>query len=338
VIVAILPWNFPLALFVRKVAPALLTGNTVVLKPSEATPVVALEMMKLAEACDLPAGVLNVVVGEREIGEALVASPIAGLVTLTGSTRAGKAVMAAAAGNLTQVSLELGGKAPAIVWTDADLDLAVDSILQARHMNTGQVCTCAERVFVHESRFDDFVSAYSKGVEGLTMGDPAGEFDLGPLVSETQRDKVVASTEQALASGATAVVEGGIPTDGDFQNGSWIKPTVLVDVDPEMKVMTDETFGPVTPIVPVSSLDQVVDFANESRAALASYVFSFDTRVIRHFTRRMDAGEVYVNRSIGEALQAFHSGHKESGIGGEDGRHGVLKYTNIRSVYERFPD
>jgi lactaldehyde dehydrogenase/glycolaldehyde dehydrogenase len=336
VVTAILPWNFPLALFVRKAAPALLTGNTVVVKPSELTPGVALRMARLAERAELPAGVLNVIVGDAATGARLVASPRTRMVTLTGSTRAGKAVMAAAAEHLARVSLELGGKAPAIVWADADLELAVDAIVQARHLNTGQVCTCAERVFVHADVHDDFVARYAERVRALRIGDPAGDVDLGPLVSAPQRDKVAAIVDEALAQGATAVVPGGRPGGAAFARGHWLAPSVLVDVAPSMRVMTDEVFGPVTPIARVGDLDEALAAVNASRYALAAYLFSNDHALVMRASQELECGELYVNRSIGEALQAHHSGHKESGIGGEDGLHGVLKYTQIRSVYHRY--
>jgi lactaldehyde dehydrogenase/glycolaldehyde dehydrogenase len=336
VVTAILPWNFPLALFARKAAPALLTGNAVVVKPSELTPGVALRFARLAERAELPAGTLNVVVGDAATGASLVASPLTSMVTLTGSTRAGKAVMAAAAEHLTRVSLELGGKAPAIVWADADLDAAIDAVVQARHLNAGQVCTCAERVFVHESVHDAFVAGYAERVRTLRVGDPSGEVDLGPLVSAAQRAKVVAATDEALAEGASAVVAGGRPEGSAFARGHWLSPTVLTDVQPRMRVMREEVFGPVTPIARVRSLQEAIDAVNGSRYALAAYLFSNDHALVMRAAQQLDCGELYVNRSIGEALQAHHSGHKESGIGGEDGLHGVLKYTQIRSVYHRY--
>jgi lactaldehyde dehydrogenase/glycolaldehyde dehydrogenase len=336
VVLAILPWNFPLALFFRKVAPALLTGNTVVVKSSELTPGVALLAARLAQEADLPPGVLNLAVGGRALGASLVASPRVGLITLTGSTRAGKAVMAAAAENLARVSLELGGKAPAIVWADADMEQAVESILAARHLNGGQVCTCAERVLVHADAYDDFLAAYSARVGGLTVGDPTGEVDLGPLVSRPQLEKVEAAVDEAVEGGATAVLEPERPSGAGFERGHWLTPGIFTDLDPTASLLRDETFGPITPIVRVEGIDQVLAMANGSRYALAAYLFSNDFRLISELSERLDCGELYVNRTIGEALQAHHSGHKESGVGGEDGLHGVLKYTQIRSVYQRY--
>ncbi|HEX4730669.1 MAG TPA: aldehyde dehydrogenase family protein [Solirubrobacterales bacterium] len=338
VVLAILPWNFPLALFARKAAPALLTGNTVVVKPSELTPMTGLYMARVAEEAGLPAGVLNLTVGDRALGDALVRSPEVGMVTLTGSTRAGKQVMAAAAENLTRVSLELGGKAPSIVWSDSDLELAVESIVGARHLNSGQVCTCAERVFVHDDVYEDFVSAYAARVEQLVVGDPAGEVDLGPIVSSDQLEKIEAAVEDAIDGGATAVVAPARPSGAEFMRGNWITPGVFTDLDQSAKLLREETFGPITPIVRVDSLEQVLALANDSRYALAAYLYSNDFRLITELSQHLECGELYVNRSIGEALQAHHSGHKESGIGGEDGLHGVLKYTQIRSVYQRYRD
>lgn len=336
VVLAILPWNFPLALFFRKVAPALLTGNTVVVKPSEVTPGVALLAARLAQEADLPPGVLNLAVGGRALGAALVASPRVGLITLTGSTRAGKAVMSAASENLARVSLELGGKAPAIVWADADLEVAVESILAARHLNGGQVCTCAERVLVHADAYDDFLDAYARRVGELTVGDPTGEVDLGPIVSGTQLEKIEAAVDEALSGGATAVVEPGRPSGAGFERGHWLSPGVFTDLDPGARLLREETFGPITPVVRIEGIDQLLAMANGSRYALAAYLFSNDFRLISELSERLDCGELYVNRTIGEALQAHHSGHKESGVGGEDGLHGVLKYTQIRSVYQRY--
>jgi lactaldehyde dehydrogenase/glycolaldehyde dehydrogenase len=258
------------------------------------------------------------------------------MVTLTGSTRAGKAVMAAAAENLTRVSLELGGKAPAIVWADADLDQAADSILAARHLNGGQVCTCAERVLVHADAYDDFLAAYARRVGDLTVGDPSGEVDLGPIVSRPQLEKIEAAVDDAVDRGATAVLEPIRPGGAGFERGHWLTPGILTDLDPAARLLREETFGPITPIVRVDGVEGVLAMANGSRYALAAYLFSNDFRLISELSESLECGELYVNRTIGEALQAHHSGHKESGVGGEDGLHGVLKYTQIRSVYQRY--
>jgi lactaldehyde dehydrogenase / glycolaldehyde dehydrogenase len=337
VVGAICPWNFPIALYFRKIAPALTTGNTVVLKPSEETPLSSLALTQLIEEqCALPAGVLNVVTGDAAVGRALVGHPSVDMITMTGHRDTGKKVMADAARNLTRVSLELGGKAPAIVLRDADMAMAVEAIVTARHTNAGQVCTCAERVFVEQAVFDEFVDAYATRATALQVGPPSGEVDLGPLVSRAQADKAAAAVARAVEEGASIVAGGGRPDGGDFSRGFWFAPTVLTGVQPEMDVMTEEVFGPVTPIMAVDSMEEALQHANASRYGLSAYVFSSDYSSVQRAVRDLDFGEIYVNRTHGESVQAHHGGFHESGIGGEDGKYGMLKYTQLKTIYHRF--
>ncbi len=337
VVAAICPWNFPLAVLCRKLAPALLTGNTVVAKPSEVTPLSTLAFARLVdEHLDLPAGVFNVVTGARETGEALVRSPLTSMVSFTGHRDTGKGIMAAAAADLTRVALELGGKAPAIVWRDADLDLAVSSIIEARHANAGQVCTCAERVLVHRDVLGPFTERYVAAAEALTLGDPTGAVDMGPLVSAPQLAKTEAAVARAVEEGATVATGGGRPGGEGFERGFWHAPTVLVDVDPSMDVMREETFGPVTPIVGIDSLEESLAVANDSRYGLSAYLFSRDYGTVMRTVEELDFGEIYVNRTLGESIHAHHSGYKESGIGGEDGKWGLMRYTQIKTAYHRY--
>jgi lactaldehyde dehydrogenase/glycolaldehyde dehydrogenase len=334
VVVAICPWNFPLAVLCRKLAPALLSGNTVVIKPSEISPLSTLAFVRLIEQhADLPPGVVNVVTGARSTGEALVVSPLADMVTFTGHRDTGKAVMRAAADNLTRVSLELGGKAPAIVWRDADLSVAVPAIVNARHYNAGQVCTAAERVLVHTDILEAFTEAYVAAVGALRQGDPRGPVDIGPLASEAQLRKVEATLDRAVAEGASIVQGTKRPR---FESGYWHQPVVLRDVEPGMRVMEDETFGPITPIAGVSSLDEAISIANASRYGLSAYIFSRDYQAIMRSIDELQFGEFYVNRSIGESVHAHHSGYGESGIGGEDGKWGLLRYTQIKTAYHHY--
>ena len=338
VVVAICAWNYPLAGFFRKLAPALLTGNAVVTKPSRTTPLASLRAMQLiAEEVELSAGVLNFLVGGTSVAEALVGSPLTNLVTMTGSTDTGKRIMANAATHMTRVSLELGGKAPAIVWKDADLDTATAALVTARHTNAGQVCTAAERVFVHVDVLEAFVAGYVDAVRRLKLGDPRSEStDMGPLVSGEHREKVEAAVADAVDRGATVAIGGSRPSGGEFARGYWLEPTVLTDVDPGMSVMADEVFGPVTPIVGVGTLDEALALANDSPYGLSAYVFTNDYRTALRVEQELEYGEIYVNRTLGEAMQAHHSGHRQSGTGGEDGKHGLLRYTQLRSVYHRY--
>ena len=260
VVAAICPWNFPLAVLARKLAPALLTGNTVVVKPSEVTPLSAIELFRLIdEHLELPPGVINLVTGGPSTGAALVSDSLTSMVSFTGHRDTGEAIMASAATNLTRVALELGGKAPAIVWRDADLDLAIPALVAARHHNSGQVCTCAERVLVHNELLETFTERYVGAVEALRLGDPKGAVDMGPLVSAAQLEKTIAAVEHARGEGASVVSGGGRPAGDAFAKGYWHAPTVLRDVSPQMRVMHEETFGPVTPILGIDSLAEAVE-------------------------------------------------------------------------------
>jgi lactaldehyde dehydrogenase/glycolaldehyde dehydrogenase len=337
VVAAICPWNFPLAVLCRKIAPALLTGNTVVAKPSEVTPLSTIEAFRLIDRnAGLPPGVLNLVTGGPETGAALVASRQTSLVSFTGHRDTGKQIMASAARNLTRVSLELGGKAPAIVLKDADLDVAVPAIVLARHQNAGQVCTSAERVLVHADLVESFTDRYIAAVEALTVGNPTREVDVGPLVSAAQLEKTTAAVARAIEDGAVVATGGGRPAGPDFQSGYWFSPTVLREVRPDTRIMVEETFGPVTPIVRIGSLDEALDIANASRYGLSAYVFSRDYATVMRSVNELQFGEIYVNRTLGESIHAHHAGFKESGIGGEDGKWGLLRYTQIKTAYHHY--
>ena len=337
VVAAITPWNYPVTLFVRKAAPALVTGNTVVLKPSSDTPLSSIRLMELIdEEVDLPPGVLNLVSGDKQVGQQMVTDPRTDMVTMTGSTQAGKSIMRDAAADLTHVSLELGGKAPAIVWKDADVEAAVDDILTARVTNAGQVCTCAERVYVHSDVREEFEDRYIAAAESLTIDDPMNDPDMGPQVNSRE----VESTQQAVADardqGASVLTGGDRPGGDDFEQGHWFLPTVLTDVDNDMRVMQDEVFGPVTPIMEISSLDEAIDLANDSQYGLSSYVFTDDYRTAMRVAEDLHFGETYINRTLGESWQGYHKGWNESGVGGDDGKHGVLEYTQLKTVYHNY--
>ena len=334
VVAAICPWNFPLAVLCRKVGPALVTGNTVVVKPSEVSPLSTLELIRMAdERLELPPGVLGVVTGAGATGRALVRSPLTSLVSFTGHRDTGKEIMAAAAANLTRVSLELGGKAPALVWRDADLDVAVPAIVAARHTNAGQVCTSAERVLVHSDVSEEFTERYVEATGALTLGPPSGSVDMGPLASSAQLAKTKGAVERAVAEGARVVAGGRRPLAEPFERGYWYEPTVLANVRPEMEIMVEETFGPVTPIMAIDSLDDALALANDSRYGLSAYVFSRDYPTVMRSVAELDFGEIYVNRTLGESVHAHHAGYKESGLGGEDGKWGMLRYTQVKTAY-----
>ncbi len=337
VVAAITAWNFPIALFVRKVTPALVAGNAVVVKPTEIAPLSTLLLMRLIDQeLGLPPGVLNVITGAGATGQALTHNARTNMVTFTGHRDTGKRVMADASANLTRVALELGGKAPAIVWRDADIAQAVEALAAARFGNSGQICTCAERAFVHESVFDEFVTRYAAAAAALRLGDPMTDVDLGPLASRGQYDKALAAVRRAKEEGANVIVGGGRPQGSGFDRGYWVQPTVVTGVAPAMDIMREEVFGPVMPVARVSSYEEAFSIANDSRYGLSAYMFTSDYKTAMRAAQDLDFGELYINRANGEQVQAHHTGHKELGLGGEDGKHGVLRYTQIRSVYHSY--
>ncbi|NDZ12732.1 aldehyde dehydrogenase [Variovorax sp. WS11] len=332
VVAGILPWNFPFFLIARKLAPALVTGNTIVIKPSEETPLNAFEFAQLVAECDLPPGVFNLIGGGRETGAALAGHRGVDLVSFTGSVGTGVHIMRAAAENLTRVNLELGGKAPAIVLASADLDLAANAVYQSRILNTGQVCNCAERVYVERSVAGAFTDKVVALMKATTYGDPLADrsVSMGPLISAAQLSKVSSAVEQARKQGAQVVL-GGRAADRDV--GHHYEPTVLADCSHEMDIMRTETFGPVLPIQTVDSLDEAVKYANDSEYGLTSSIFTNDLNAAMHACRELKFGETYVNREHFEAMQGFHAGRRKSGIGGADGKHGLYEYMETQAVY-----
>jgi lactaldehyde dehydrogenase/glycolaldehyde dehydrogenase len=338
VVAAIIPWNYPAALVSRKVAPALIAGNAIVLKPHEETPLSALFMARLMEQAGVPAGVVNIITGPGgTVGAALTQDPRVDLVTMTGSVPTGRRIMQAAAGNLVPVSLELGGKAPFIVMEDADLDLAVASAVTSRFMNCGQVCICNERMLVHERIHDAFLERFVAATSALRLGDPLDEAtDLGPKVSQAELEKVERITAAAIAEGAEPLLRGGRPDRPPVEGGYWLTPTVLGNVRPDMAVMRDEIFGPVVPVMKVSSFDEALEVANDSRYGLSAYLFTNHFQRIMRAVQDVRFGEIYINRVGPESLQGFHTGYRNSGPGGDDGIHGLDHYLRKKTVYVNY--
>lgn len=328
----ILPWNFPFFLIARKAAPALVTGNTIVVKPSQQTPINAYIFAQIVEEVGLPKGVFNLVNGRGSvIGNELAANPKVAMVSLTGSVSAGQQTMAAAAANVTKVSLELGGKAPAIVMPDADIDLAVKCIIASRVINTGQVCNCAERVYVHSSIKDKFMDKLVAGMKAVKVGDPnqVADLDMGPLVEANALRSVQEKVDKAVQQGARLVCGGKrIGTKGYF-----FEPTVLDNVTNKMDIIQEETFGPVLPIVEFTDIDDAIAMANDSEFGLTSSVYTQNLDTAFKLVRALKFGETYINRENFEAMQGFHAGCRKSGIGGADGKHGLEEYLQTHVVY-----
>lgn len=332
VVAGILPWNFPFFLIARKMAPALLTGNTIVIKPSEETPINCFEFALLVAETSLPAGVLNMVGGKGDVGGLLSASPKVDLISFTGSVATGSRIQAASAPNITKLNLELGGKAPAIVLDDADLDLAAQAIWNSRIINTGQVCNCAERVYVQRNVADAFIQKITALMQATKYGDPSIEHDLdmGSLINKAALERIDSQVKQAITDGAQLVTGGKV---ADLGQGYHYQPTVLTGCHNGMEIMRKEIFGPVLPIAIVDTLDEAIALANDSDYGLTSSIFSKNINSVLKACRELKFGETYVNREHFEAMQGFHAGLRKSGVGGADGKHGLYEFTHTHVVY-----
>jgi lactaldehyde dehydrogenase / glycolaldehyde dehydrogenase len=333
VVGGILPWNFPFFLIVRKTAPALVAGNTIVIKPSEETPHNAAQFCQLVAEAGWPDGVFNMVHGRGSTaGHALASSPRIGMVSFTGSVETGSAIMTAAAANITKVNLELGGKAPAIVMADADIDLAVEAIKASRVINSGQVCNCAERVYVQDAVAAEFTDKLAAAMKASRFGDPLADESVayGPLINRAGFEKVDSMVRRAIADGAVAVTGA---RRGPGEGGYYYEPTVLTGCRQDMEIVHREIFGPVAPVVTFHDLDEAIAYANDSDYGLTSSIFTRDLNVALRACQEIRFGETYINREHFEAMQGFHAGWRKSGLGGADGRHGLYEYLQTHVVY-----
>lgn len=332
VVVAITPWNYPLHQIVAKVAPALAAGCTVVLKPSEVAPLNAFVLAEVFDSIGLPPGVFNMVTGTGvEVGETLVAHPEVDMVSLTGSTVAGRRIGAVAAQTIKRVSLELGGKSPLIVLDDADIVDAVSGGLSACYLNSGQTCIALTRMIVPRARLAEVEAVARAGVETIVVGDP---FDpattLGPLVSADQRDRVIGYIEKGIAEGARLVAGGPTAPDG-LDTGFYVRPTVFSDVTPDMTIVREEIFGPVLVIQAYDDEDEAVRLANDSIYGLNAGVFSGDPDRAIAVARRIRAGQVQINDGAFN-IHAPFGGYGQSGNGREFGEAGLEEFLETKSM------
>lgn len=327
-------FNYPLALIGRKIGPALVTGNTMVLKAHEATPVTASEFCKVVDEVGLPKGVINLVSGTGiDVSSQLVSHPLTRLVSLTGSTRAGQAIYKASSDNVSGLVLELGGKASFIVLKDADIDKAVEAAVISRYANCGQVCICNELVLVEEEIAEEFTAKVIERVKQISFGDPMTNVDMGPSVTSQGINRIDALVQKSIKQGAVIAIGGKRPTDKKFVKGNWYEPTVLINVTRDMSIVKEEIFGPVMPIVKVKNYEEALEITNESEEGLSSYIYTKSIDKIMHAINNMQVGTVFVNKQIVGYVQGHHSGHKRSGIGGEDGIYGIENYLQKRTVY-----
>jgi phenylacetaldehyde dehydrogenase len=326
----IIPWNFPLLMAAWKLGPALATGNTVVLKPAEQTPLTALRLGELIQEAGIPDGVVNIVPGYGETaGAALAAHPGVDKVAFTGSTEVGKLILQAAAGNLKKVSLELGGKSPNVVFADVDLDTAIAGAASAIFFNHGQCCCAGSRLYVENKIFDKVVEGVAEHAKKINVGSGQDEStDMGPLISAEQLNRVCGYLESGFSEGAKAVVGGG--RHGD--KGYFVKPTVLVNTNEKMKVVQEEIFGPVVTAIPFSDPAELVTQANDSVYGLAAGIWTRDISKAHRLASQLRAGTVWINcYNIFDAALPF-GGYKQSGWGREMGHEVLEQYTEVKAV------
>ncbi|XP_021745982.1 succinate-semialdehyde dehydrogenase, mitochondrial-like [Chenopodium quinoa] len=330
VVGVITPWNFPLAMITRKVGPALASGCTVVIKPSELTPLTALAAAELSIQAGIPPGVVNVVMGNaKEIGDALLASTQVRKITFTGSTAVGKKLMAGSANTVKRLSLELGGNAPCIVFDDADLDVAVKGALGTKFRNSGQTCVCANRILVQEGIYDKFASAFSNAVQKLQVGD--GFVDgvaQGPLINEAAIQKVEKFVQDAISKGAKVLLGGRRHHLGM----TFYEPTVMADINNEMLISREEIFGPVAPILPFKTEEDAIRLANDTNAGLAAYLFTTNIQRSWRVSEALEYGIVGVNEGLVSTEVAPFGGFKQSGIGREGSKYGMDEYVEVKYV------
>ena len=330
----IIPWNYPLALASRSLAPALAAGNTVVAKPAELTPLTLLKVAEYAQKAGLPDGVLNVVTGSgSQVGRALVSHPDIDGITFTGSTETGQQIMGAAAKNITPVLLELGGKNPNIVLPDADFDKAVQMAKFAIFTNAGQMCWAGSRLLLHAEIYDRFLNELKRQTELLKIGPGLDEkTELGPMVSKEQQERIVGYIKSGQEEGARLVTGGSVPEDPALKNGCFVKPTIFADATSDMKIGCEEIFGPVLAVFKFNSVDEMIHIANDTNFGLYAGVWTNNLKLAQQVVNRLQAGVVAVNDYLVAYPQTPFGGYKDSGIGYENGMQAISHYTRIKAV------
>jgi acyl-CoA reductase-like NAD-dependent aldehyde dehydrogenase len=332
VVGAIIPWNYPLLLLAWKLAPALAAGNAVVIKPSEYTPLTTLKMMEWAFQ-DFPPGIVNVVTGYgSEVGEALVKHPDVKMIAFTGSLATGQRIASLAAPKMKKLHLELGGKDPMVIGSDMEMYTAVSALAYSALINTGQVCTSTERVYVQESIYGQFSEELADFVGKLQLGNGLDKnTDIGPMLRDPFREKVETHIRDAENMGAKTIIGGTRPKD--MEKGFFLRPAVMVDVNHSMKIMREETFGPVIPLMPYQTFDEAIQLANDNQYGLGASLMSHDAKLVKRFFEEVEAGSIWINDPLTDNFAGPFGGMKMSGMGRELGQAGYDEFCQVKHVH-----
>lgn len=334
VVGAITPWNFPLSMGARKLGPALAVGCTVVLRPSREAPLAAVELFKAFEEAGLPEGVVNLVIGgSSEIVGEMMRNPDLRKISFTGSTEVGKTLIRQSADTVKRISMELGGHAPFIVFEDADIDLAIEGTIASKFASTGQQCVCANRIYVHDAIYDEFAERFSQKVASLRVGNGLDEKNrVGSLINQSAVDKAHQHVMDATEKGAKLLCGGSILDEGEYASGYFYAPTVLADVNEDMVITREETFGPVAPLIRFHTEEEVIQKANNIEYGLASYIYTNDLSRMYRVSEKLEYGMVGINDASPFAVQNPFGGVKESGMGREGGKYGLEDYLDTKLV------
>lgn len=335
VVAVIIPWNFPFGNAVWGIMPNIVAGNTVVFKHSEYTPLCGQEIMSIFNKVGLPDGVVNIVQGNGEVGGMLVDSGV-DLFWFTGSTKVGQGIYEKCAKKFIRCVLELGGSSPAIILPDADLDNAVENIYSGRFYNCGQVCNAIKRLFVHKKVYQEFIDMLVEKVSKAKVGEPFDEVDFGPLVSKKQLALLESQVKDAVNKGAKVEIGGRRPKDPELKQGNYYIPTILTNVNFDMRVLTEEVFGPVLPVVSFSDVDKAIKMANKTEYGLSAEIYTKDLDLACEIAKKLQAGSVSVNSNDYLTPACPFGGYKKSGIGREGGKYGFHELTQIKYVCENF--
>jgi acyl-CoA reductase-like NAD-dependent aldehyde dehydrogenase len=334
----IIPWNYPIQIAMRGIAPALATGNTVVVKPAEDTPMTALEVARIAEEIGLPAGVLNVVTGYGpEAGAALASHPDINQLTFTGSVATGTQVMKAAAENVVPVTLELGGKSPNIVFADADLEEAAAWVVRSITQNAGQTCSAGSRLLVQKSIHEPFVRRVVEKMEQLTLGHGLSDPDVGPIISKKQLDRILGYMKVVKEEGSVILTGGEVATEGELSKGFFFKPTVIDKVKPQDRLACEEVFGPVLSVLTFETAEEAIHLANSTEYGLVAAIWTANIHTAHYLAQKIRAGQIFINNyGAGGGVEMPFGGYRKSGFGREKGLEALRYYTQVKNVALRF--